>query len=271
MPEKPNLSRVHLPHPPRCHVGLRAILYNTNTLKYGPTFTFAPHRTPPTSFSKPLSKNFLYPIITLSVTNLRCIMPITATPELGIPLEDEVKHIPLPERAAALDNTVAELEKHGMYVAPDEVDKEVAASLATAYAHDPDKTSNKVTNKRAAVLTPASVRLTRNIIDEFNHSVVESAKQLRNLVTNKLIIESENPDPRVRMRALELLGKISDVGLFTEKSEVTITHQTTDDIKEKLRGKLAKLVNPQPEVEDATVIDEQMLDTDAEFGFDDDD
>ena len=198
-------------------------------------------------------------------------MTMNAIPELGVPLEDEVKHIPLPERADALGKTVDELGKHGADLEPDEVDKEVAATLATAYAQDPDKTSKKVTNKRAAALTPASVRLTSNITDEFNHSVVESAKQLRNLVTNKLIIESENPDPRVRMRALELLGKISDVGLFTEKSEVTITHQTTDDIKEKLRGKLAKLVNPQPEVEDATVIEAQLLDTDEEFGFDDDD
>ena len=198
-------------------------------------------------------------------------MTMNAIPERGVPLEDEVKHIPLPERADALGKTVDELEKHGADLEPDEVDKEVAATLATAYAQDPDKTSKKVTNKRAAALTPASVRLTSNIIDEFNHSVVESAKQLRNLVTNKLIIESENPDPRVRMRALELLGKISDVGLFTEKSEVTITHQTTDDIKEKLRGKLAKLVNPQPEVEDATVIEAQLLDTDEEFGFDDND
>lgn len=198
-------------------------------------------------------------------------MTLNVTPELGIPLEDEVNQIPLPERAAALDKTVDELEKYGANLEPTEVDKEVAATLATAYAQDPDKTSKKVTHKRAAVLTPASVRLTQGIIEEFNHSVVESSKQLRNLVTNKLVIESENPDPRVRMRALELLGKISDVGLFTEKSEVTITHQTTDDIKEKLRGKLAKLVNPQPEVEDAAVIEAQMLDTDEEFGFDDDD
>lgn len=197
-------------------------------------------------------------------------MTMSATPELGIPLEDEVKSIPLPERAAALGKTVDKLEEHGVNLEPDEADKEAAATLATAYASAPDKTSQKVTNKRAATLTPASVRLTSNIIDEFNHSVVESSKQLRNLVTNKLIIESENPDPRVRMRALELLGKISDVGLFTEKSEVTITHQTTDDLKEKLRSKLAKLVNPQPEVEDATIIEAAALDTDEEFGFDDD-
>ena len=87
---------------------------------------------------------------------------------------------------------------------------------------------------------------------------------MRNLVTNKLIIESENPDPRVRMRALELMGKISDVGLFAEKSEVTITHQTTDDIKDRLRGKLAKLVNPELESEDAIILDASDIDFDDE-------
>jgi hypothetical protein len=197
-------------------------------------------------------------------------MTMNLTPETGIPITDEVKSIPLPERAAALDKTVSELEKHGLTIDPDEADKEVASTLATAYASAPDKTSQKVTNKRAAKITPASIRLTSNILEEFNHSVVESSKQLRNLVTNKLVIESENPDPRVRMRALELLGKISDVGLFTEKSEVTITHQTTDDLKEKLRGKLAKLVNPPPPIEDAVIIPNEDLNVAEEFGFDDD-
>jgi hypothetical protein len=67
---------------------------------------------------------------------------------------------------------------------------------------------------------------------------------------------------------LELLGKISDVGLFAEKTEVTITHQTTDDIKERLRAKLTKLVNPEDDVEDAVVIDGETIDIDAEFGLD---
>ena len=60
-------------------------------------------------------------------------------------------------------------------------------------------------------------------------------------MTNKLVLESRTLT-LVRMRALELLGKISDVGLFSEKSEVTITHQSTDDLREKLKGKLEKLV-----------------------------
>ena len=67
---------------------------------------------------------------------------------------------------------------------------------------------------------------------------------------------------------MELLGKISDVGLFAEKTEVTITHQTTDDLKASLRQKLAKLVNPVEEVEDAVIIDGEPIDINAEFGLD---
>jgi hypothetical protein len=89
------------------------------------------------------------------------------------------------------------------------------------------------------------------------------------VLTNKLLLETDNPDPRVRIRALELLGKISDVGLFAEKSEVTITHQSTDDIKEKLRSKLAKLVNPPQEIEDAIEIDGEPVDVSKELGIDD--
>ena len=68
------------------------------------------------------------------------------------------------------------------------------------------------------------------------------------------------------MRALELLGKISDVGLFSEKSEVTITHQSTDDLRDKLRGKLEKLVAGEV-IEDAVVVDvkEELGITDEEY------
>lgn len=190
-------------------------------------------------------------------------MAMNLEPELGIPLDDSITSVDLPERVEALDNTVNKLEKHGIDTTPDALDEEVAATLLTSYAQDPDGTSKQVTHKRAATLTPASIKLANSIIKEFNHSVVESSMQLRHLVTNKLIIESDSPDPRTRMRALELLGKISDVGLFTEKSEVTITHQTTDDIKEKLRAKLTKLTNPTLDIEDAVVLDDSPLDVDA--------
>ena len=117
-----------------------------------------------------------------------------------------------------------------------------------------------------ATLTPASLVLTNNILTEFGQSVADSATQIRHLVTNKLLLETENPDARYRLRALELLGKISDVGLFAEKSEVTITHQTTEDLRAKLRGKLEKLVKPVEDIVDAVVIEDDEFCIDEELG-----
>jgi hypothetical protein len=148
-------------------------------------------------------------------------------------------------------------------------DKDIAATLAVSYAENPDKTSKAATPKRVANLTPATLLMTDRILKDFGHSVVKSATQVRHLVTNKLIEETENPDPRIRIRALELLGKISDVGLFAEKSEVTITHQTTDDLKDRLREKLTRLVNPEPEIEEAIIVEDKIIDVDKELGLDD--
>ena len=169
-------------------------------------------------------------------------MALHIKPESGVEVAESDPVVDLKDRAEAASNTIEKLAEHGLEITPNKEDKDNAAKLVAAYAEDPEGTSKKVTTKKAATLTPASLLLTDNILREFGQSVVESSLHIRHLVTNKLVLESENPDPRIRMRALELLGKISDVGLFSEKSEVTITHQSTDDLREKLKGKLEKLV-----------------------------
>lgn len=194
-------------------------------------------------------------------------MTILVEPELGVAIPEELPPMDLKQRTDAASETAKELADHGIDLEPTKEDEDIAAKLVTAYADNPDNTSKKVTTKRAATLTPASLVLTNNILQEFGHSVVESALQVRHLVTNKLIDETENPDPRVRIRALELLGKISDVGLFAEKSEVTITHQSTDDLRAKLREKLQKLSTSEERIQEAIVIDGEVLDVDAELGL----
>ena len=67
-----------------------------------------------------------------------------------------------------------------------------------SYAEDPEKTSKKATKARVAELTPASLVLTSSILSEFGRSVVESATSVRHLITNKLILETENPDAKIR-------------------------------------------------------------------------
>tara|TARA_R100001530_G_scaffold46006_1_gene34597 strand:+ start:176 stop:790 length:615 start_codon:yes stop_codon:yes gene_type:complete len=192
-------------------------------------------------------------------------MTLVVNPELGVPLSSDTPYVDLKDRAEYACNTASKLAEHGLNIEPTAEDKDVAAKLAISYADNPEKTSKKVTAKRAATLTPASLLMTNSILQEFGQSVVESAVQIRHLVTNKLVLEAENPDARVRIRALELLGKISDVGLFSEKSEITVTHQSTEDLKENLRAKLAKLVNP--EKSNPVILNGEAIDVDEELGL----
>lgn len=187
-------------------------------------------------------------------------MTIEIPVELGVEIPPDVPYVDLRERARAACASVNTLQEHGLEVTETQADKETAAALLSAYASDPEKTSAQVNHIRASTLTPASLINIRSYLDEYGRAVVTHAVEMRHLVTNRLLEESQNPDPRIRIRALELLGKHSDVGLFTDRSEVTITHQSTDELRAKLREKLVKLNKP-------VQIGGEIIDVDAELGL----
>ena len=189
-------------------------------------------------------------------------------PELGIEITPDMAYVDLRERAEAACRSMELLQDHGLEVpAETSEDKEVAAALTSAYAVNPQATSQKANNVNTSAMTPASLQNVRAYLDEYGRAVVNHAIELRHTVTNRLIEESQNPDPRIRIRALELMGKISDVGLFTDRTEVTITHQTTDELRLKLRAKLQRLVNP-PVIQDVEVVlGNDIIDVDAELGL----
>jgi hypothetical protein len=197
-------------------------------------------------------------------------MTIQITPELGVPIAPDVAYIDLRARAEAACASIDLLEENGLEVKePTQEDKSIAAALTASYAADPEKTSKEVTTPRLSSMTPESLRATRAILDEFGRAVVNHSLEIRHTVTNKLILETDNPDPRVRIRALELLGKISDVGLFTDRTEVVVTHQSTDELRNKLREKLLKLKNPIEEYTDVVEIGGETVDLNEELGFSD--
>jgi hypothetical protein len=195
-------------------------------------------------------------------------MTMVLTPDEGVPLLPQNTLTDLQERVRAAANTADILAGHGLDVTPNTEDREIAASLVQSYAADPEAASRHVTTSKAVHMTPASLIETRRILDEFGSAVVRHAVEIRHLVTNKLLLEVENPDPRNRIRALELLGKISDVGLFTERSEVTITHQSTDDLRKNLRDKFNRLLDKDKrEAQDVVVIDGGEIDLNKELGL----
>lgn len=86
------------------------------------------------------------------------------------------------------------------------------------------------------------------ILNEYDHKVVEDAAQMRTYVTNKLIEVSGCGDTKQELRALELLGKISDVGLFSEKTEINVTH-TTGQLEHAIKDRINRLMGQIHEAE----------------------
>jgi hypothetical protein len=195
-------------------------------------------------------------------------MTIEITPEFGVEILPDIPYLDLRERAEAACRSILLLEEHGLEVQePNEEDAQVAAALTAAYANNPHNTSVAMSNARASTMTPASLLNIRSYLDEYGRAVVNHALEVRHMVTNRLLEESQNPDPRIRIRALELLGKHSDVGLFTDRSEVTITHQSTDELKARLRSKLQRLIQKPVLATDAIEIGGDIIDVDAEMGL----
>lgn len=87
----------------------------------------------------------------------------------------------------------------------------------------------------------AALKLTA-LLNEYDRQVVKDVFQLRTYITNRLIEISGCGSTKEELKALELLGKISDVGLFVEKSEVNITMTSPAQIEHAIKEKLNRLL-----------------------------
>lgn len=81
------------------------------------------------------------------------------------------------------------------------------------------------------------------LIKQFDFQAFVDVQQARNYITNKLIKLSDCGDPKLELKALELLGKHSDIGLFTERSEVTVNHKSSEDLENSIKERIKRLMN----------------------------
>jgi hypothetical protein len=115
-------------------------------------------------------------------------------------------------------------------------------------------TNTDTTEQKAALVqlkTPEAVRHITGMLTAYDWEFIEQAKELRGYTVAKLVEETQNPNANIRLKALGLLGKVTEVGLFTDKIEVKKTDMTEDEIDKRLKEKLAKFMD----VSDADVTD----------------
>lgn len=110
------------------------------------------------------------------------------------------------------------------------------------------------------VTSSAEARAAAHLIKRFDFQAFADAQQARHFVTNKLIALADCGDPKLELKALELLGKHSDIGLFTERSEITVHHTSSKSLEESIKERVKRLMNSN--VIDVTPLD----DLDAQLG-----
>jgi len=93
------------------------------------------------------------------------------------------------------------------------------------------------------------------LVKRFDFQAFSDQLQARNFITNKLITLADSGDPKVELKALELLGKHSDIGLFTERSEITIHHTTSSSLESSIKERIKRLMNA-----DVTDLKPNMMD-----------
>jgi exopolyphosphatase/pppGpp-phosphohydrolase len=88
------------------------------------------------------------------------------------------------------------------------------------------------------------------------------ASQARAAITAKLMEIANCGETKFELKALELLGKHSDIGLFTERSEITINYKNPEALEEAIKDRVKRLLNA--DVIDVTPIG---IDLDEELGI----
>jgi hypothetical protein len=187
-------------------------------------------------------------------------MPLHVQPQAGVPLPDDFESEEprvLSSKAKVAIKTGKVLLDAGAQIPVSTQEKDEAVKMFTAIT-DPENNAAP-SNTNTALQNPATVAYLTGLIREYDHQVVDDAVQLRRFVTNKLIEETTKENATNRIKALELLGKISDVGLFTEKTEITVKNAPIEDLEAQIRSKILKILGTSKVIDASfTVIEKEM-------------
>lgn len=116
-------------------------------------------------------------------------------------------------------------------------------------------TSQSMQQQKAALeklTVPEAVKAVVGMLSAYDWAFVEQAKEMRGYTVAKILEETTHPDVRHRLKALELLGKVTEVALFTERHEVKKVGMSDTELDEELKKRLNRYTELQ-KLEEKTV------------------
>lgn len=99
-------------------------------------------------------------------------------------------------------------------------------------------------------------------IKKYGAGIAHEISEVRAALTNKLLEIADCGEIKHELRAIELLGKHVDIGLFTERSEVTVNYKDPESLEKAIKERVKRLLNA--DIIDVTPVG---IDLDEELGI----
>ena len=162
------------------------------------------------------------------------VVKVEPTDEHPIPYDmgDEKPKTLLDEIAVA-GNTAELLVDLGAPLEVDENIKKQAKKLDEVVKKGKTKNLNEVSTAFGAAA----------FLRTYGQQLALDVNQVRAALTFKLMELANYGDPKVELKALELLGKHSDISLFTSKSEITINYKDPTELENAIKERVKRLMN----------------------------
>ena len=97
--------------------------------------------------------------------------------------------------------------------------------------------------KKSNLTQPNTAFAAAAFLKTYGAQLALDASEARAAITNKLMEIANCGETKFELKALELLGKHSDIGLFTQKSEITINYKTPESLENAIKERVKRLLN----------------------------
>jgi hypothetical protein len=87
---------------------------------------------------------------------------------------------------------------------------------------------------------PEEIKAAVGMVTAYQWKFVEQAEELRSMAVSHIVKEIQHPDARIRLKALEMLGKVTEVALFTDRIAVKSEDVTDEELDARIKEKLGK-------------------------------
>jgi hypothetical protein len=80
------------------------------------------------------------------------------------------------------------------------------------------------------------------MLTAYDWAFIEQARELRGYAVAQILEEVKHPDARIRLKALQMLGTVTEVALFTERVEVKKTEMSDVELEMRIKEKLNRFM-----------------------------